>query len=471
MNPTATGPAPLPAPGWITRWQTSLDRFVPSNLVDADVRRRAALFITFSVQGVVFGLAFAGFYLFIGHYWGAAVVFICTAAMGSAPWIVRSAGLERAGNVYAGVLVFGFTALTAMEGGLHGHAVAWLAVVPLCACILVDQAMGRLWCAICLTIMAVFCGLDLAGIRLTPWYAPHWDDEVTSAGYLSLTVFMATIGIFFERGRRHSLEKLRAALDALAGANTRLADVDKERRAFLSIAAHDLRNPLNIIMGFAQVMRDLNPPKDPMHLDAVGRIITGGTRMRDLLDRLLSAQAIEEGKLRLKLETCDLDALAKTAVESHRMLAEKKEIALELRPAAEPCTVRADKDATMQVLDNLLSNAIKFSPPGKPITVSVLAQGGNGNGEAATGSVEVRDAGPGLSEEDQRKLYGKFVRLTAQPTAGESSNGLGLSIVKRLAEEMGGDLTCRSQLGEGATFALTLRKLEAKGQSLEAIRR
>ena len=119
MNPTATGPAPLPAPGWITRWQTSLDRFVPSNLVDADVRRRAALFITFSVQGVVFGLAFAGFYLFIGHYWGAAVVFICTAAMGSAPWIVRSAGLERAGNVYAGVLVFGFTALTAMEGGLH----------------------------------------------------------------------------------------------------------------------------------------------------------------------------------------------------------------------------------------------------------------------------------------------------------------------------------------------------------------
>ena len=107
------------------------------------------------------------------------------------------------------------------------------------------------------------------------------------------------------------------------------------------------------------------------------------------------------------------------------MLAEKKEIALELRPAAEPCTVRADKDATMQVLDNLLSNAIKFSPPGKPITVSVLAQGGNGNGEAATGSVEVRDAGPGLSEEDQRKLYGKFVRLTAQPTAGESSNGLG----------------------------------------------
>ena len=431
--------------------------------LNAEVRRRSGLFIAFSLQGVVFGLAFAGFYLGIAHYWGAAVVLVCTAAMGGAPWIVRGAGLERAGNVYAGVLVFGFTALTAMEGGLHGHAVAWLAVVPLCACILVDQAMGRLWCAICLTIMAVFCGLDLAGVQLTPWYAAKWDNAVTSAGYLSLTLFMATIGIFFERGRRSSLVKLNTALDALANVNKRLAHVDQERRAFLSIAAHDLRNPLNTIMGFAQLMRDISPPENSMHRDAIGRIITGGTRMRDLLDRLLSAQAIEEGKLRLRLERCDLTSLAGTVMENHRLLAEKKQIALELDAPAEPCTVQADRDATMQVLDNLLSNAIKFSPPGRPITVSVLARGGNGTGEAAKGSVAVRDAGPGLSEEDQRKLYGKFVRLSAQPTAGESSNGLGLSIVKRLAEEMGGELTCRSKLGGGATFTLTLQRTKDEG--------
>ena len=209
-------------------------------------------------------------------------------------------------------------------------------------------------------------------------------------------------------------------------------------------------------MGFAQVMRDLNPPTDPMHKDAVGRIFNSGVRMRDLLDRLLSSQAIEEGKLRFRMEQYDLGDLAGTVVENHRLTAQGKQIALEFQGMEEPGTVRADKDATMQILDNLLSNAIKFSPQGKPVVVRVQAHAGNGNGGGVR--VEVRDAGPGLSEEDQRKLYGKFVRLSAQPTGGESSTGLGLSIVKRLAEEMGGELTCQSKLGEGATFALTLQK-------------
>ena len=233
--------------------------------------------------------------------------------------------------------------------------------------------------------------------------------------------------------------------------------MDQERRAFLSIAAHDLRSPLNGIMGFAQLIQQLRPLTDPLQKDALERIFNGGVRMRDLLDRLLSSQAIEEGKLRLKLETHDLGVLAATVVETHQPAAQKKGIALELRREAS-CPVKADKDATIQVLDNLLSNALKFSPPGRPVVVSVLPAGRGA-------SAEVRDSGPGLSEEDQHKLYGKFVRLSAQPTGGESSTGLGLSIVKRLADSMGGTLSCRSKLGEGATFALTLPSAEAESEA------
>lgn len=439
---------------WKTRFHGALERFI-STLPDAEVRRRALLFIAFSLQGVVFGALFAGFYLAIGHVWGAAIVLVCAATMAGAPWIVRSAGLETAGNIYAFVLVAGFTALTAIEGGIYGHAVAWLAVVPLCACILVGQQMGRLWCVICLGVMSVFCGLEFAGVQLPRLYPHRWETTITVAGYLALTLFMSTVGIFFERGRRLSLQKLNRALEALSEANGRLNELDGERRAFLGMAAHDLRSPLNSIMGFARLLQDFGPPGNEMQRDSLARIHASGAQMRDLLDRLLGVQAIEEGKLRLKLEECDLISLASATLENHRPTASAKSIVLVFKPCDGPVMVEADANATIQILDNLLSNAIKFSPLGRPVTLRVLAT----DGDAEHACVEVQDSGPGLSVEDQRKLYGKFVRLSARPTAGEASSGLGLSIVKRLAEAMDGRLECRSKLGEGSVFSLALKKL------------
>ncbi len=455
---------------WTQRRDTLLGRFVAPHL-EPEVRRRALLFIAFSLQGVLFGCLFAGFYVAIGHLWGALIVLVCTLAMAGAPWIVRAGGLERAGNVYAGVLVAGFTALTAIEGGIHGHAVAWLAVVPLCACILVDQRMGRVWCAVCLVVMGVFVALDLAGVALHPLYAPRWEGTVTAAGYLTLTFFMAMIGVFFERGRRHALHKLHVVLDELSTANTRLEELDKERSAFLGVAAHDLRSPLSSIMGFAQLMRDFGAENlNEMQADSVGRILNASGRMRDLLDQFLSAEAINEGKVNLRREPLDLAVLAAVVVENQRANANAKSIVLVFQPQDGLDMVTADSNATIQILDNLLSNAIKFSPPSRPVTVRVVSASGKVNGHgptnghaAASGDgsllgvrVEVQDAGPGLSEEDQQQLYGRFAKLSARPTAGETSNGLGLSIVKRLAEAMDGQIACRSRLGEGATFSLTL---------------
>ena len=367
---------------WNQRLHTALDRFVPRHL-DAEVRRRSFLFIAFSLQGVVFGLLFAAFYLAIGHRWGAVIVLVCTFAMAGAPWIVRAGGLEKAGNVYAGVLTLGFTGLTAIEGGIHGHAVAWLAVVPLCACILVDQRMGRFWCAVCLGIMGMFCVLDLAGVAMHPFYAPRWEGTVTAAGYLTLTLFMGLIGIFFERGRRHALSKLQGVLDELSAANVRLHELDKERTAFLDIAAHDLRSPLNAIMGFTQLLRDFGTNYDAMQQDSIARILTASTRMRDLLDQFLSAEAIKEGKIKLRRDPCDLAVLTGAVVESQRAGAQAKGIALVFEPRAGLGPVAADPEATVQILENLLSNAIKFSPPSRPVTVRVLPAGEvNANGSS-----------------------------------------------------------------------------------------
>ena len=437
------------------RYTGLTDRFAPPGS-DAEVKRKVFLFIAFSLQGVAFGTLFALFYLVIGHPWGALTVFLCTAALTVAPWVIRAAGLDGAGNLYALVLVAGFTALTAMEGGLYGHAVAWLAVVPLCACLLVGQQTAKIWCGVCLGVMGVFCVLSLRGIEVPRLYPMRWEPFITAAGYLSLTIFMATIGVSFEKSRRRSLLKIQDTLEALSEANARLHELDKERRAFLGIAAHDLRSPLSTIIGFAQLVQQINPSTDPLHIDSLKRILSSGDRMRHLLDRLLSVQAIEEGKLRISIQPCDLVVLARQTVEQYRAAAVAKNIQLDFVPAPGLPPVRSDAAATTQILDNLISNAIKFSPASRPVVVRVVA--GNGQPDAEHVSVEVQDAGPGLSEEDQRKLYGRFAKLSATPTGGESSSGLGLAIVRQLADAIGGELACRSKLGEGATFSLSLKR-------------
>jgi signal transduction histidine kinase len=132
-------------------------------------------------------------------------------------------------------------------------------------------------------------------------------------------------------------------------------------------------------------------------------------------------------------------------VETQRPHATIKQQTIHLESEASSVVVLVDPSLAVQVLENLISNAVKYSPPGKSIFVRLKkhAQGVR---------VEVQDEGPGLSAEDQKKLFGKFARLSAKPTGGEHSTGLGLSIVKKMVEAMKGKVWCESELGRGATF-------------------
>lgn len=172
--------------------------------------------------------------------------------------------------------------------------------------------------------------------------------------------------------------------------------------------------------------------------------------MLELITDLLDANAIESGSYGTRLQRCNLRELATTSVQHHHHAATRKHIALDLL-AGVPCWVRADPKASMQILENLISNAVKYSPPGTEITMAV-SEGGD------WGEFSIRDHGPGISPEDQTKLFRKHTRLSARPTGGESSVGLGLSIVKRLAETMGGGVACQSTPGAGATFLLRLQR-------------
>jgi signal transduction histidine kinase len=239
---------------------------------------------------------------------------------------------------------------------------------------------------------------------------------------------------------------LRETLVRLETANAELVRLNNEKNEFMGIAAHDLKNPLTTIIMGAGLMTSANLP--PRYQSIADSISQAGTRMRDLITNLLDANAIEQGRFLSQLERCELAALTTQTVANNQPAAARKNIQLSvLLDGALPA--RADRHAAVQILDNLISNAVKYSPHQTTVQIRGFLSGANA-------CISVTDQGPGISEADQRKLFGKFTRLSAKPTGGESSSGLGLSIVKKLAEAMNGRVYCVSTLGAGATFTVEL---------------
>lgn len=241
--------------------------------------------------------------------------------------------------------------------------------------------------------------------------------------------------------------------------NLLLEGLNREKNEFLGLAAHDLKNPLQtIIMNASMIRRYSERINERQRDDLLNRIEETSRRMHDIIEKLLDANAIESGKIQLSAESFAIYDEVQKLVQDYEPKAESKQIRLRLvAPSQSAIRMLADKHRTLQVVENLLSNAIKFSPKNSGVTVAIERENENGAAEAHPYVViTVADEGPGLSDEDKTKLFGKFARLSAQPTGGEHSTGLGLSIVKKLVEAMHGDIRCESELGKGARFIVRL---------------
>lgn len=414
---------------------------------DPDRARRARLISRFGVLGSIFGIVYAAFYMLIGHKCGALIIMVCSSCFAAAPfWMRHKKSIDAAAHFLTMTLTCGFTALCFAEGGLQGHAIAWLVSVPLCSLLLLGQKAATQWAILAFLAAGVVVALDLMGIRLPVTYNMKWNTVVSAAGYLGLIAFMFLLGLIFERGRARAHAKMEVALGELAAANERLVHLNNEKNEFLGIAAHDLKNPLTVILGCAE-MAGLTDNEKQVH-KLLGSISNSANRMRDLITNLLDVNAIEQGQFSSNIEPCDIGALLDRSVENNQPAATRKSIEIRV-DASEGLWANADPAATLQILDNLISNALKYSPPKTTIHVHTLP-------EMNSILVSVRDEGPGISEADQKKLFQKFTRLSARPTGGESSTGLGLAIVKRLAEAMSGTIRCHSALGTGSSFTLRL---------------
>lgn len=243
-------------------------------------------------------------------------------------------------------------------------------------------------------------------------------------------------------------QELNHSNELLQIANEKLGKLDEEKNKFLGMAAHDLKNPITAIttlVGLVKKEKDLSPTV----LEYLSYIEQSSIKMRTLIGDLLDITRIELGTFELAIAQYDIVQLLKEPISIYQSAANKKKITLHFSQKTESYLFNTDKMVFVQIVDNLLSNAIKFSPLGKQVHIGYEV-----NNDFI--AIKVTDQGPGIKPEEMGLLFQKFKRLSNKPTGGESTTGLGLSIVKEYTDRFRGRVYCESVVGEGTTFVVEL---------------
>lgn len=253
--------------------------------------------------------------------------------------------------------------------------------------------------------------------------------------------------------RAELLTRVRTHL-ALKSARDSLKTLAEDKDELLGILTHDLKNHLGGMQMSAQLMHDrlARQPADAKFSQLVDNILLDTSQMLAFVKEFL-ANSTAERTLQFSAEPLNLAQAAAQTVRQYQIAAERKDIQFSCELDSSPQSmISADPIAVKQILDNLISNAIKFSNSNKSIRVSVHPI----NGDCV--ECRIADQGPGFTDEDKAHMFRRYSRLSARPTAGEPSTGLGLSIVKKLTEAMHGRLLLESTPGEGSTFIVRLPK-------------
>ena len=232
--------------------------------------------------------------------------------------------------------------------------------------------------------------------------------------------------------------------------NTKLVLLNEDKNQFLGMAAHDLKNPINTIKGLVNILQITGEGNlTAEQKEILDHVNNSTSKMSKLISDLLDVNRIDQGMADIQFEPENLLNIVEGVIYGFKDIAEQKGISITLLNLLTNKTLSTDKNALVRILDNLISNSIKFSEKGKDVHVTLFNKGGKTH-------IAVKDEGPGIKDEEKHLLFGKFQKLSNRPTEGESSTGLGLSIVKSLVEAMNGSIEYTSEVGKGTTFTLIL---------------
>ncbi len=243
--------------------------------------------------------------------------------------------------------------------------------------------------------------------------------------------------------------KLSKALGEVNELNCKLKKLHEEKNNLLSIVAHDLRNPIQSILSSTKLINSSKNETDLVD-ELVDNIKEQSKRMVNLINSLIDYKAIESGIIKLNISEFFINDIFLKLEKNNYVLAINKEIIIHNENLLQYEVIKTDFDILYRVLENLLTNSIKFSPKGSNIYLRSIKT-------SDSFIFEIEDQGPGFTENDRKKLYSNFAKLSAKPTGNEHSTGLGLSIVKKLCNILGAEIKLDSEPDKGAKFIIKIK--------------
>ena len=273
--------------------------------------------------------------------------------------------------------------------------------------------------------------------------------------FLSVLVFVialfAAVFAWFTVARPLVREILRIQSELQEEAQAARAS-DLAKTQFLATISHELRTPMNGVIGAAQLLELADLPEEDREL--VDILNSCADSQMALIEEILTFGEIEAGALRMKSEPIDVKDFMKNATSFATILAQKKDLSFHLEVPENAPEILGDAKRLRQVVVNLVGNAVKFTDAGS-VHVSATVAHAEGS-EDAVFSVAVTDTGAGIAPEDQTKIFERFVQADSSSSRKAGGTGLGLSIAQGIAQEANGDITLESEVGKGSTFTLTI---------------